>query len=183
MGDWLGATIGAVHDSRMYEKQRKDNKDITNSQREFDTKMANSVHQREVKDLQKAGLNPILSAGGNGAPSPTSAAPSAPSAPSMGDMNILGYGLDLQRMEIEQERLGLDKATTAAGISKTLSDTELNRAKKILAQKGMLKAELEGEASTVMQNIIKWMKKSIQQNQQPKNMIEPQSSGGELIQP
>ena len=37
--------------------------------------MANSAHQREVSDLRKAGLNPILSAGGNGASVPQLSAP------------------------------------------------------------------------------------------------------------
>lgn len=42
--------------------------------RDYNREMASTAHQREVKDLRLAGLNPVLSAGGHGAsvaPSPT----------------------------------------------------------------------------------------------------------------
>lgn len=42
-------------------------------QMDFQREMSSSAHQREVEDLQKAGLNPVLSAGGSGASTPTGA--------------------------------------------------------------------------------------------------------------
>lgn len=67
----------------------------------FSERMANTAHQREVKDLRAANLNPILSAGGKGAPAP------------QGNQATAG-NLDL-----------LSAAAMAAQIKKTNQETDL----------------------------------------------------------
>lgn len=151
---------GVLGPAMNYFGQKEANRaNITNSkeQMDFQKMMSDTAHQREVADLQAAGLNPNLSAGGNGSSTPSGAAATV-QAPQVNMPEVFSLYSGLESLRQNQERINIDKANSAAGISKTLSETELTKMKSVLAQKGMIKADLEGEASQVLKNMLNFLK-------------------------
>lgn len=159
VGQIGGSLLGTAANYFGQQEANRANVTLSKEQMQFQKMMSDTAHQREVADLQAAGLNPNLSAGGNGSSTPSGAAATV-QAPQIQMPEVFSMFQGLEALRQNQERIDIDKKNSAAGIAKTMSEKELTDMKKIMTGKGMIKAELEGEASAVIRNILKFLKDS-----------------------
>lgn len=153
-GQILGAAAAQGGNIWSTQQTNQSNENLAGANRDWQAYMSNTAHQREVEDLKKAGLNPVLSAGGNGASTPSGGAATL-TAPQINMPEVF----QAVSMDQNQQKIDLETTKAAADIAKKTSETDLTKMKKILAQKGMIRAELEGEASSVIKNMLEFMKR------------------------
>lgn len=120
------------------------NREAATTNRRWQEEMSGSAHQREVSDLKKAGLNPILSANA-GASTGSGGGATGLQAPQI-DMPAIWSQMNQKtalaqadtKLQQDQQRINIDKANSAAGIAKSLSGAELDKANTIAAKTGWM---------------------------------------------
>lgn len=127
MGGTSGILDGSSAKGQMY-KQYKYNIALQRENQDFMKWQMGNAHQQEVQDLEAAGLNPVLSAGGNGASAVSGGQTQVNQSDPNSDINaMLGISSALTQMKKTNAETNYLEAKTEQTKTNTIWTPELNR--------------------------------------------------------
>lgn len=131
LGSALGSVVGSAINSATSiwatNKSNKASKHSSQAQMKWEEKMSNTAHQREMADLKKAGLNPVLAAN-NGASTPGGASYTADTANLSPGSDTMSAYAQLKQIKLMEAQ----KGATEAGEKNT--DANTNQTEKMTPQ-------------------------------------------------
>jgi len=154
-----GSIAGGLIGSSGQSSANAANRAIAREQMEFQERMSNTSHRREVNDLRAAGLNPILSAGGSGASSPSGASiamqnPNTDLAKGVqaASSSAVAYRekkATLDLLEQQSQKTAGDARASNANASMKMMENDVMRT---LYNNGTLRTVAEAQASSALSN-------------------------------
>lgn len=174
IGNIISAGIAAWSANATTKKSYKYASALQAQQNAFVERMANTAHQREVKDLKEAGLNPILSANGGAATPAASNASFQANDPAQAAMQAMSTLNDMKIKTAQQvnDTRRLENETDLAG-----SQRILNYANAESAHQQAVQQKLVNDFTPILQGLQSDVLKSqIYANTQSGNSAKSQSN-------
>lgn len=159
-----GAMSGFSEEPNSAKESYKYSLALQKQNQKWQTEMSNTSHQREVKDLEAAGLNPVLSAMGNGASTGTPGGGTVTAEPNAAKkMAKIAEQNAFMEKAITLKSLQNATAKTQADVANTNADTELKTpmAMAEIALKGAQAGN--AKAQQTYTNIMKIVDKELKQ--------------------